>query len=124
MPASTTVRAPLVALLLLAGAQTGSAAQNDVRGPELPGRPRTPAPQLPTAPGATGPSPTENGGRCVADANCRSVNCRPFPDQASYCAEVGKLCPLPGRDGARAGQRITLEQKCYECRLGRGWLPC
>jgi hypothetical protein len=115
----STVRGPLVALLLLANAQTGSAAQGSVSGPGLPA-----PPSLPAWPGTASFPPIENGNRCEADTNCRSVNCRPFPGGASYCAAVGRVCPVPNKDGAKAGQKTKVEGRCYECRLGRGWTPC
>jgi hypothetical protein len=68
--------------------------------------------------------PRANGQACRHDTDCDERNCRRHPDGERYCAASGRVCPLPGADGARAGKKLTTGGRCVECRLGQGWMPC
>ena len=65
-----------------------------------------------------------NGQACRHHGDCQELNCRRHPDGARYCAGFGRVCPLPGSDGARAGRKTSSRGQCYECKLGRGWVAC
>jgi hypothetical protein len=80
-------------------------------------------------PGAAAPLPQTSAARANGEAcrhlgDCKENNCRRHPDGGQYCAALGRVCPVPGSDGARAGKKTSSRGQCYECKLGRGWVPC